>query len=235
VSASIEALQSELAELREAHAALLARFEATEQNVPAAAAVGAPDGISRRDLMRRGGLAAIAGLGMAAAGAIAVAAPASAANDDALLAGDTNTATVPTALVVSDSYGPFNYGFGVIDHGLGAAPADASVLAHANGTYGHAILGYQQSTGTGVLGLAAGKSSIGVSGVAQASGSIGVTGYCQEPGGRGGQFTGAAAQVRLAPSTALTHPAKGRTGDLFVDRSHRLWFCKGGAIWKQIA
>jgi hypothetical protein len=53
--------------------------------------------------------------------------------------------------------------------------------------------------------------------------------------GRGGLFTGKVAQVRLLPSTAATHPASGLAGDLFVDASARLWFCKGGTTWKQLA
>jgi hypothetical protein len=51
----------------------------------------------------------------------------------------------------------------------------------------------------------------------------------------GGAFVGHAAQVLLAPAKASTHPRKGMTGSLFVDRSGRLWYCKGGANWKQLA
>lgn len=53
--------------------------------------------------------------------------------------------------------------------------------------------------------------------------------------GRGGQFTGAKAQVRLQPATAATHPSSGQRGDLFVDKSGRLWFCKGGSTWHRIS
>jgi hypothetical protein len=44
--------------------------------------------------------------------------------------------------------------------------------------------------------------------------------------GRGGVFQGAAAAVRLVPSSATTHPSAGQAGDLFLDASVRLWLCK---------
>jgi hypothetical protein len=59
--------------------------------------------------------------------------------------------------------------------------------------------------------------------------------------GRGAQFTGGAAAVRMVPSSASTHPATGKVGDFFVDASARLWFCQkassGGtqATWRQLA
>jgi hypothetical protein len=53
--------------------------------------------------------------------------------------------------------------------------------------------------------------------------------------GRGGEFTGKPAQIKLNPSEAITHPATGQKGDFFVDHSGRLWFCKGGTNWKQLA
>jgi hypothetical protein len=53
--------------------------------------------------------------------------------------------------------------------------------------------------------------------------------------GRGGIFRGKQAQVRLDPSTASSHPHSGSRGDLFVDKSGRLWFCKGGTTWTKLA
>lgn len=53
--------------------------------------------------------------------------------------------------------------------------------------------------------------------------------------GRGGRFSGSAAQIQLMPSTAGGHPTTGQSGDLFVDSHHRLWFCKGGTSWVQVA
>ncbi len=52
--------------------------------------------------------------------------------------------------------------------------------------------------------------------------------------GRGGQFTGRVAQIRLLPGTG-PHPSSGSTGDLYLDNKGALWFCKGGANWKQLA
>jgi hypothetical protein len=51
--------------------------------------------------------------------------------------------------------------------------------------------------------------------------------------GRGAELTGGPAQLRLLPSSATTHPTTGRRGDLFVDKSGRLWFCKGKTNWRQ--
>jgi hypothetical protein len=53
--------------------------------------------------------------------------------------------------------------------------------------------------------------------------------------GTGGKFQGKTAQIQLVPSPASTHPASGSAGQLFVDAAKRLWFCKGGTTWLQIA
>lgn len=56
--------------------------------------------------------------------------------------------------------------------------------------------------------------------------------------GVGGVFSGKKAAIRLIPSSSRRHPRSGQPGELFVDSSHRLWFCKRGgakARWKQIA
>jgi hypothetical protein len=39
----------------------------------------------------------------------------------------------------------------------------------------------------------------------------------------------------LIPTTTATHPASGLAGDLYVDNAKRLWFCKGGNTWVQVA
>jgi hypothetical protein len=54
--------------------------------------------------------------------------------------------------------------------------------------------------------------------------------------GRGGIFGGGAAQVHLNPGGS-SHPKSGEMGDLYADKSGRLWYCtKSGskASWKQI-
>ncbi len=53
--------------------------------------------------------------------------------------------------------------------------------------------------------------------------------------GRGGKFSGTKAQINLVPGTAASHPASGSTGDLYVDANQRLWFCRGGVSWVQVA
>jgi hypothetical protein len=53
--------------------------------------------------------------------------------------------------------------------------------------------------------------------------------------GAAGKFTGHSAQIVLVPSSLASHPASGTAGALFVDKSKRLWFCKGGTTWRQLA
>jgi len=53
--------------------------------------------------------------------------------------------------------------------------------------------------------------------------------------GRGATLVGNVAQLRLAPGTLGSHPASGNAGDLYVDKTNRLWFCKGATAWHQLA
>jgi hypothetical protein len=49
--------------------------------------------------------------------------------------------------------------------------------------------------------------------------------------------TGTVAQIQLVPGTGASHPKGGKAGDLYVDKSARLWFCKTGgttATWAQV-
>jgi hypothetical protein len=48
-------------------------------------------------------------------------------------------------------------------------------------------------------------------------------------------LSGGAAAINLVPTTAKTHPVSGHLGDFVVDVSGRLWFCKGGTLWHQLA
>jgi hypothetical protein len=98
-----------------------------------------------------------------------------------------------------------------------------------------AIEGGALAGSTGVLGFSGplepgASASTGVYGSAAA---VGVRGDSSE--GRGGVFKGNAAQVKLVASTRDTHPTSGQKGDLFVDKHGRLWFCKGGSTWHQLA
>jgi hypothetical protein len=96
----------------------------------------------------------------------------------------------------------------------------ASVAGSHNGG-GPGVLGENTNRGHGTWGRALGSSGAGVFG--------------ESTNGRGGIFQGKKAQIRLNPSTASTHPPGGSTGDFFVDANKRLWFCKGGTNWVQLA
>jgi hypothetical protein len=53
--------------------------------------------------------------------------------------------------------------------------------------------------------------------------------------GRGAILASPKAQLRLLPAGRSTHPSSGARGDLFVDQSGRLWYCKGSRTWRQLA
>lgn len=81
--------------------------------------------------------------------------------------------------------------------------------------------------------------SSGATGVQVSTAGSGRAVYARTTGagslGVGGRFTGKTAQVRLVAPGASSHPASGVKGDLFVDKSGRLWFCEGGSSWTQLA
>jgi hypothetical protein len=98
--------------------------------------------------------------------------------------------------------------------------------SNTNGT----VTGVNEGQGIGVWGEQRNDTQNGF-------GVVGVGGRL----GRGAQFSGGRAAVRMVPSSAPTHPSTGRVGDFFVDASARLWFCQkastasASATWKQIA
>jgi hypothetical protein len=97
---------------------------------------------------------------------------------------------------------------------------------------GNAVLGIHNGPGNCVFGFKPG----GVSGdavVGFADSGRGVFGISRT--GRGLVGQGGTAPLRLVPSGAATHPGAGLAGDLFVDNAARLWFCKGGSNWRQVA
>ncbi len=59
--------------------------------------------------------------------------------------------------------------------------------------------------------------------------------------GRGARLSGGAAAFQILPSAAATHPTTGKVGDVFLDKSARLWLCQKAssgstaAVWKQLA
>jgi hypothetical protein len=160
--------------------------------------------------------------------------------------------------------GQSDFGTGVYGHGYvgvfgssatgdgvrgvsGSGPALRASSGTGYGIWGNtgsdtvpAIFGWAYGNNTGLQGysgtgpLPASPFKTGIFATADQDGTaVGVRG--SSPTGRGGRFTGKKAQIRLDPSTDATHPASGAKGDLFVDSAGRLWFCKGGTTWKQLA
>jgi hypothetical protein len=122
--------------------------------------------------------------------------------------------------------------------GVASAPSGATigVAGESDSSAGVGVRGHAANDALGVYGYSggdappAGPVKTGVLGRAdQDAASVGVRG--SSASGRGGVFAGRAAQVRLTPSSAASHPASGQAGDLFVDRSGRLWLCKGRTRW----
>jgi hypothetical protein len=92
-----------------------------------------------------------------------------------------------------------------------------------NGVYGCS------DDGIGVHGSSV--TDVGVYGASDAEAGI----HGQSTRGTGGRFVGTQAQVRLVPADSGRHPERGQGGELFVDRSRRLWFCRGGTDWVRVA
>lgn len=113
-------------------------------------------------------------------------------------------------------------GHGVYSHIENASNASRAVYGRTIGV-GHAVMGSilnEQSS------VAATKSTTQGSGAGlEALSAKGV----------GGRFEGKTAQVQLVPSSDSSHPSSGSPGQLFVDHGNRLWFCRGGSSWQQLA
>ena len=116
-------------------------------------------------------------------------------------------------------------------------PGYAGVLGRtfSAGTHGRGVYGQVwKGKGEGVYGevVPAGSSAAAVHGNTNGTGP-GVLGRSAK--GRGMVAFSNVAQLQLIPSTASTHPATGQSGDLFVDKQNRLWFCHGGGAWTRVA
>jgi hypothetical protein len=109
------------------------------------------------------------------------------------------------------------------------------------GTYGEitnasntlpAVFGTTNGTGPAVEGVQTGTSGSAVTGSVSSSsnGSPAIAGTGSSIG-RGGQFAGGAAQLRLLSGSTATHPHSGAAGDIYVDSSVMPWFCRGGTSW----
>src|SRR4029077_12702327 len=99
---------------------------------------------------------------------------------------------------------------------------------------GRAVFGRTVGTGIAVVASVANSKSAATAakGVTVGSGA-GLEGSSRL--GTGGVFTGKTAQLQLVPSIAAAHPASGVGGQLFVDKSNHLWFCRGGTDCQQLA
>jgi len=122
---------------------------------------------------------------------------------------------------------------------LGTSGTGIAVQGQSTSSYG--VVGTSTATNkAAVLGRSAANST-GVVGASYPNGNTtpvspaktGVYGYA--PTGRGMVASGGKAQIRLLPSTSISHPSSGAIGDMFVDQAGRLWYCKGGTNWTQLA
>jgi hypothetical protein len=100
---------------------------------------------------------------------------------------------------------------------------------------GDAVYGVSEN-GSGVHGVS--STGFGPAVLAEVENGTGNALEATSAGGRGIVSSGKLAQLQLTPGKQASHPKAGDAGDLFVDKSARLWFCKVGgatATWKQIA
>jgi hypothetical protein len=154
-------------------------------------------------------------------------------------------------------------GAGAVRHSVEVGPDGIRAERHGHWSRQSVVIdGTVRATGGGAEAAAAGPmivgegDSLGVYGLARADGAgirgrgaIGVEGVgptgvrgigeggpgISASGRRGGVLAGDVAQLRLQPAASATHPLIGEAGDLFVDASGRLWFCRGGSDWHQVA
>ena len=111
-------------------------------------------------------------------------------------------------------FGQSNQGVGV----RGFGPSGIGMVGE--GDIG--VEGEDASFAWGVGGYNQAENGYGIWGEANHSRGIGIAG--SSVNGRGGWFNGRKAQIRLAPSTAVTHPTTGAAGDIFLDATRRVWW-----------
>jgi hypothetical protein len=216
----VRALRAEVAALREERAA--------------AAPPGDEGALSRRRLFGLAGGALAGGAVLAMTGSTPVA-----AGTGTMQYGASNDADISQTLLVSVCDSPTlavrnHRGPGsAISQALNCASSSSDCIVGSAGVAGgHGVLGFaQKPSKSGVRGDH--TSGTGVTG--QVTSGTGVRGRGTAAGSRGGTFEGKAAAVQLVASTGATHPTSGRRGDLVVDATGRLWFCKGSTTWKQLA
>jgi hypothetical protein len=208
-----------------------------------------PEPVSRRNALRLGGLAA----GAAAAGVFLRPGTAHAIVDNPIEIGVDNDAVAGSTGLTStngtDTLHLTNTGTGEVVHveATNSSSAKNGVTVNqsgrGHGVYAHignvsngsrAVFGHTLGFGGAVVGGIANTNSAASAVLGSTSGfGPGVEGRSDK--GSGGKFAGKDAQLWLLPASASSHPSSGQKGQLFVDSSGRLWFCKGGATWKQLA
>ena len=163
-----------------------------------------------------------------------------AADGDPVLQGAVNAASSTTEIDTTGA-GAFE-AHSVSNFGVaGLSNSTIGVFGNSAGSDGYGVGGQASGNGTGVFGYSGltgtfptALARTGVHGAAdQGTSSVGVRGSSKR--GRGVVASGKVAQLRLMPSSATSHPSSGALGDLFLDRSKRLWFCKGGRNWARLA
>ena len=128
--------------------------------------------------------------------------------------------------VLGEAYSP--HGVGVLGNNYATSGWAEGIQGTTDSPDGWASVGWATRRGTALVGFSG--PDFPYTAIPR---NTGVFGYAES--GRGGVFRGPTAQVRLIPSSRASHPASGAIGDLFLDNNRRLWFCKGGTTWKQIA
>jgi hypothetical protein len=113
-------------------------------------------------------------------------------------------------------------GHGVYSHIENAANAGRALYGRTTGV-GHAVLGSILNAQSEVAAAKATTQGSGPGLEALSAKGVGAT------------FAGKTAQVQLVPSSDSSHPASGDAGQLFVDGARRLWYCRGGNDWQQLA
>ncbi|KAA1421198.1 hypothetical protein F0U44_02485 [Nocardioides humilatus] len=120
-------------------------------------------------------------------------------------------------------------------YGVQGSHAGTGIAVYGKSERGAGVRGVTNSATTDGYGLHGIHSGTGTAVYGQTAQGVGVRGFGGT--GRGGVFTGAAAQVNLTPGALATHPTNGIKGDLYADSTGRLWFCKvggGSATWVQL-
>jgi hypothetical protein len=190
--------------------------------------------LSRRKVLRKSAGMVGAGVGLAIAGSLAGPRSSRAANGGPVVIGSANTGTTQTSLTSAAANATFRSDNTGTGKGIQVIAATGNAITGQNS--GNQPTASFAQTGTGRAFQASVTNSSNtqeaIVGLTNGSGSA-VVGSATN-NGRGGTFRGKKAQINLTPSADANHPTSGAAGDLFVDASNRLWFCKGGTNWAKV-